>query len=64
MARILRRNNVRGVLLGLGMRGRQYQFWSPAQAVKAEFVCYDFMRPGKGFIRGFDRELLGVRPRR
>ena len=51
---ILRNNGITAVVLGTGMEGLQWQFWSRDQACESEHgvVCYDFEKRERGFTAG------------
>ena len=60
---LLRTYDVRGVVLGTGMNGYQWQFWSPRQAVKTNdsgIISYDFHNVEAGFTVGVNPVLLDV----
>lgn len=58
---VLRTHEVRGVIVGIGMKGYQWQFWSPKQAVKTNdsgIISYDFHNAEGGFTAGVNPILL------
>lgn len=56
--KLLIKEGVSGILLGLGIAGNFQNFWSPKQKIKGDFASFNFKTPQKGFQSDIDEQIV------
>lgn len=56
--KFLKKDNIIGMTIGVGVNGKTHAFWSPNQKLNDDFFSFNFTTPEKGFTKGLDDDLL------